>query len=407
MDYLLLAVYVASFALALAYALPLVLYGRGVRRTMTRTSDEADTDSVARAAGENVPAASIGDKPFVSVVIAARNEERDITSCLESLLDSTYPNDRFEVIVVNDGSADDTLRIASAFSSKHALQPSFRVVSVPQQGESQGVRTTGHKKAALAFGILHSRGTILALTDADCRLPAAWLDRMVESFDSRTGFVAGPVAFSYGKTIFSRIVALEFMGLAGISAGSIGIGEPASCSGASVAFRRDVYDEVGGYTQLGHLSSGDDELLMQRIDSRTNWRIRYCAHRDATVVTRPPDSVDSFLRQRTRWASKAAYYEKPLLKAMYASVYLFILSLPVLMIAAFYESALLPLGVFMLVVKIAAERRVLVPAAQFFGGQSLMRYHIPAQPFQVAYVLWAGITGLAGNYEWKSRTITR
>ena len=399
MSFLLLVVYAVSFLLALGYVLPLTYFGLGIRAALKSTAGAGHTsrrrlsDPVAR--------------PFVSVVIAARNEEAFLEACLESLIDSTYPSDRFEIIVVDDNSEDGTYEVVESFSKRCESPLSIRALAMPGKENRSRARVGGHKKQALDYGISESRGSIIALTDADCRVPREWLDLVVETFDDDTGFVAGPVVFPYGDSAFSRSVALEFMGLAGIHAGSIHAGRPVSCSGGNVAFRRAAFDEVGGYSGLEHLSSGDDEFLMLRIESHSSWDVRYCACEGAIVVTRAPETVRSFLRQRKRWASKVGFYEDRLISVMHVAVYLFVLSIPLVTLAAMWDSRFWPILFFMLCAKIGAERWVLSAATRLFDGRSLLKYHLPAQPFQIAYVLWAGMAGLLGRYVWKSRTLER
>jgi len=320
MDRITAAIYILSTLLALGYVVPLIFYGVGLRR-LIRFSPAADRSSNGTSSR----------RPFVSVVIAARNEEATLGACLDSLLASTYPANLFEVLVVDDGSTDRTHSVAERYAVQRESGVSVRIISADNPSGERS--RSGDKKAALATGILEARGNILVLTDADCVAPVDWLDLMIRTFDSDTGFVVGPVAFSYHQSAFSKTVALEFAGLAGIAAGSIGMGTPVSCSGASIAFRREAYTEVGGYTGLGHLASGDDELLMHRIDAETNWAIRYCAHSEATVVTRSVDSVGSFLMQRRRWASKVGRYENRVVSLVLVFVYLFVLSLPLVVFA--------------------------------------------------------------------------
>jgi len=406
MSSFLLAVYVSSILLAIGYVWTLAVFGAGLRGALRSAALESG-EALWPSGGARKPGSDELSRPFVSVVIAARNEEANIETCLESLLDSTYPPNRFEIIVVDDQSTDGTRRVVETFSKQLESPVSVRVEDVPAGYSSPRGQASGYKKKALSHGIAVSCGQIVALTDADCRVPRDWLNLMVGTFGPDTGFVAGPVVFDYDDSAFSRSIALEFMGFAGIHAGSIYAGRPASCSGANIAFRREAYNAVGGYSGLEHLSSGDDEFLMLRIKSQTSWNVRYCARSEATVATIAPNTVKSFLQQRRRWASKVGYYEDPLINAVHIAVYLFVLSIPLILIAAIWDNTLWPLLFIIVFAKIGAERWLLSPATRLFDGRELLRYHIPAQPFQMAYVLWAGLAGMLGNFAWKSRMLER
>jgi len=103
-----------------------------------------------------------GDLPFVSVVIPAYNEQNYIKNTLESLKKQNYPRDKYEVIVVNNASQDQTAEIAKKAGAK--------VVSEPRKGV-QHARQTGFEAA---------KGEFIASTDADDYLPPDWLSKMTQ-----------------------------------------------------------------------------------------------------------------------------------------------------------------------------------------------------------------------------------
>ena len=122
------------------------------------------------------------DRPFVSVLVPARDEERTLSACLESLRDQTYPKDRYEVILVNDHSNDRTGDIAASFANAAS---NFRVV-VP--GESSHL--TGRSNA-LAHGIDTAKGEVFLMTDADCVIPPTWVEETTKRFSADVGVVGG------------------------------------------------------------------------------------------------------------------------------------------------------------------------------------------------------------------------
>jgi cellulose synthase/poly-beta-1,6-N-acetylglucosamine synthase-like glycosyltransferase len=219
--------------------------------------------------------------------------------------------------------------------------------------------------------------------------------------------VAGPVQFYAGSSAWSRILALEFMGLSALAAGSIAQGRPFSCSGGSVGIRRSVYDAVGGYTGLEHLSSGDDEMLMHRVNKRPDWEVGYCTDRTAVVWTTSPLSAPELLMQRRRWASKAIHYEALSIRIGFLSGLLFACMLIVLSLAGFYNALYWWILAVMMCVKVLSEMSLLVVASRVFHRSGLLVYHLFVQPVHIFYVCWTGIMGLFGNYEWKGRKLLR
>ncbi|TDI73526.1 MAG: glycosyltransferase [Bacteroidetes bacterium] len=376
---------ITCLILTVAYVGPLIWAGIGFRKLFESTLDMPDGPT----------------NEFVSVVIAARNEESNIEACLSSICKSDYPSEFFEIIIVDDDSTDETVTVVRRFAQEFKGEISIRVYSSPDPP------STGQKKAALGYGIGRASGNILLLTDADCHVSRTWMSSMISSFRTDTGLVAGPVQFDYDASAWSRGLALEFMGLTALAAGSFGQGRPYSCSGASIGFRRDAYEEVGGYGGLEHLSSGDDEMLMHRIARTANWQVAYCRVPSAVVNTRPPLSLRGLLQQRRRWASKSIHYEHWSLRAGVVGGLLFMSAIIALFTAGFYNSLYWIILSLMISLKMIAEMKLLFPSARVFGRRELLRYHILVQPFHVLYVVWAGLAGLFGGFEWKGRKLVR
>ena len=112
---------------------------------------------------------------LVSVVVAARDEAAHIASCLRALLAQDYPQDRYEIIVVDDGSTDGTGHIVREFGGETA---SVRLL------RTEG---SGSKKAALSLGIAEARGEVILTTDADCQVGPRMDPRYVVALCRRGG----------------------------------------------------------------------------------------------------------------------------------------------------------------------------------------------------------------------------
>ena len=344
--------------------------------------------------------------PSVSVVIAARNEVGTIAQCLDAIFCNDYPADRFEVIVVDDFSEDDT--DDAVMQMQRRLAPSPHRLQLVRMSDS-GARA--HKKRAIAAGIAKASGTLILTTDADCTVPPSWITTLVATFESTPhstiAFVAGPARFRDGRHPLLRMQALEFLGLIAVGAGAIGAGRPILCSGTNVAYRRAVFDCYGGFSGISHLTSGDDELLMQKIHDTTPYDVQFCASPQAMVVTEPCFSLRAFLQQRQRWASKGAHYPNKRLVAFLVAVYLFYLSLLLSLLALPVVPALWPFVLGALGLKMLSEVALLVPAVLYFGQRHLLPYFFPAQLLHIPYVVVLGAAGSLGHYEWKGRRVPR
>ncbi len=241
--------------------------------------------------------------PFVTVIVPARDEAASIVACLDSIFAGDYPEDRFDVLVVDDLSRDATpdlvrrtmqrynrIAVPAGFEEEDDA-PRLRLIPMPENED----RARAHKKRAIEKGIEHARGEIILTTDADCIVPPRWIRRMTAPFDAETALVSGPVLYPTGGPA-ADVAALEFLGLVAVGAGAIGIGRPNLCNGANVAYRKAVFHDLGGFSGIDHLTSGDDELLMQKIAYTTDWRVRFCPAPDAAVLTAAPDGSARLLR---------------------------------------------------------------------------------------------------------------
>lgn len=389
----------ALLLLACYYAAVLGLFAVGFRRVRR----------VAHAGpGEAAPDAL----PFVSVVIAARNEEASIGECLERVLTGSYPPDRYEVIVVDDGSTDGTAEVVRRLQRRHrpALVPAGDATG-PDAERLRLVTTAGagssgqSKPFALARGIEAARGSLILTTDADCRVGRHWMRAMVGAFTPRTAFVSGPVRYHPAPSFFGRMQALEFLGLVAVGGGAIGVGRPNLCNSANIAYRRDVYDRLGRPGLDRPAGPGHDEVLLQRIAAETAWDVHFCARPAAVVDTDPARDVRAFMDQRRRWARQALHYPGAALTVMLVALYGCFVALLAGLLAAPFVPGIRGAVVLAFGLKTLADLSVLVPACRHFGQQHLLRVVLPAQPLHVLYLVLAVAGGALGDVHWKDRRI--
>jgi cellulose synthase/poly-beta-1,6-N-acetylglucosamine synthase-like glycosyltransferase len=246
---------------------------------------------------------STSQQPMVSVIIACRNEQEHVVALLTALAEQTYPAERYEVILSDDGSTDATAAKAMAFGCQ---QPRLQLKLVQVKNRDQVVSA---KKNALAQAIAASRGELLLFTDADCRPSPDWVAGLTACFTPDVAMVIGfsPYELPNLTKPFHRLLALEALSLAALSAGTAGWGRPASCSGRNLAYRRTVYDRVGGFTQIAQFVSGDDDLFL-KLALSAGFRVGYALAPELAVPTFLPASGGQFFHQRLRHASKGLHY---------------------------------------------------------------------------------------------------
>jgi cellulose synthase/poly-beta-1,6-N-acetylglucosamine synthase-like glycosyltransferase len=336
----------------------------------------------------------------ISVVIPARNEGRNIGACIDAILAQVYPEDLFEIIVVDDHSEDNTADLVAEYPDKN-----LRCIKLADHLED-GKPVNAFKKAAIAAGISRSNGELIVTTDADCIAPNTWLLHLAAIYEQQQpAMIVAPVIFSTNHTLVQLFQLIDFMSMQGITAAAHALNLGNMSNGANLAFRRTTFDRVGGYAGIEHLASGDDYLLTMKISRSVPGSIAYLKSVNATVRTAPQPDWRSFIQQRIRWASKSGKYNDPKLTAILILVYLFNLSFLVLGIACLFRDTLLFAMLAMLATKILAEYYFLIPVSRFFHKDWSLRYFPFLQPLHILYIITAGFLGMIGGYEWKGRKV--
>jgi cellulose synthase/poly-beta-1,6-N-acetylglucosamine synthase-like glycosyltransferase len=331
--------------------------------------------------------------PFVSVIVAARNEEAHIRTCINSLIHQTYSTDRYEIIIVNDRSEDQTASIINEYarSEKKLIPVHIHEINT----------TMSPKKWALHQGIIQARGEIILTTDADCTVQPGWITTMVRYFTPDVGLVAGfsPLNRLPRASLWYRLLHLDSLALAGVAAGSFGNGFPLTCSGRNLGYRKSVYQQVGGFGHIGQYISGDDDLFLHQIQKKTNWKCRYAIDHDSIVPANPPIGGRSFIQQRIRHASKGRYYGWKLTLGLSA---LYFMNLGFLIIL-FFPYGWIPF-LLLLGIKSLGEWILILKMALLFDQKNVLVIFPLALLLHIPYVVVFGFLGFIGKFTWKNQS---
>lgn len=335
-----------------------------------------------------------------SIIIPARNEAENIASCIESVYRNNYPEDLFEIIVVDDFSDDET---ASAVKQMSVYHPNLHLIKMKDVLQH---KINSYKKKAIETAIKQARHKWIITTDADCMVPARWLymfDEFIREYDPV--FVAAPVMFFNTGSFLSVFQCLDFISLQGITAASVGAGFHSMCNGANLAYRKDVFAEVNGFAGVDNIASGDDMLLMHKIKMKYPHRVEYLFTRKAVVKTQAMPDWKNFFNQRIRWASKSTSYSDRKIFAVLLLVYFTNLSLLLLLPAAIYDYHFLFYFIELFILKAIAELPFMYAASSFFEMRYLLKWFTPMQPVHIFYTVISGFLGKFGRYEWKGRKV--
>lgn len=333
------------------------------------------------------------------MIIPFRNESDTIIENLRCLENQNISIDKYEVIYINDCSDDDSVQKLKSSISKSNIS----VYSMENIDHERA-----HKKRAIELGMQKAIGEIIILTDADCVSKPTWISLMLSKFSNNTGLISGPVKFISSNTLFGKLQELEFSGLILSGAGLIGNGTPMICSSANLAFRKSVFDKVGGYHDLMGLSSGDDELLMQKIAYDTSYKVGYCLNKDALVSTNPNDNLKEFTQQRKRWASKGLFYKNKGIIAQLILIFLFYVGLIIqLFVGLLIDKNFLYIFIFSFLVKIFIEYSVLKKGKGILLEKISFGIFLIAEILHAPYIIYSAISGAFGNFTWKERELER
>jgi len=331
-----------------------------------------------------------------SVVIPARNEEEVIEQCLDSVLAQRYPSSLFEIILVDDFSEDKTAIIAK--------KKDVRIIHLK---EIVNNKINSYKKKAVEEGIKAAKGDYIVVTDADCIVPTDWLRTLAWMIENQKPvMIAAPVRMQGSYFSFLGLFqSLDFLSLQGITAAATGSGKMSLCNGANLCYSKEAFKEVGGFSGIDQIASGDDLLLMHKFSEKYPGRVHYCFSEDVIVQTTPEKTFKSFISQRIRWASKATVYNDKRITATLSLVYLVNLFPFLLAFAAFLSPDLGILLLVFLIIKTITELYFLIPVAKFFKQSKQLRYFAFMQPFHIVYTVLTGLLGQGRSYDWKGRKV--
>jgi len=337
-------------------------------------------------------------KTKVTVIIAVRNEEENIGNCLNAIAAQTYPAHLFEIVVVDDHSTDKT----KERTEKALSQIKVASKSISNRENSQG------KKSAISEGIKHSSGELIVITDADCQSTSKWLSTIESEYQKSGAYMlCGPVEIRCEPGLLGRFQTIELDGFSLLSGAGINIGVPLLCSGANIAYTRQLFNDVEGFKDIDHNPTGDDVLLMFKVHKKFPGKIAFLKSMDALVTTSGVASFKDFLLQRIRWASKGLYSKN--FANSFVSLLAFssnFFSVAAILVIAI-SGKLFPMLIFGLAVKILADFLLLLFAADFFNRKKLLWIFPVAELITMLYVSWVGIVSNFSSYSWKDRHYKR
>ncbi len=233
----------------------------------------------------------------ISIIVAAKNEEKNIPLLIRSVKNLDYPKDKFEVIIADDNSVDGTYSVADKLISG---ENNFRLYKV-------GNKILPGKKGALSFGIGRSRSEHILITDSDCRPEPRWLKIFAGMFGHGYDFIFGIAPFTQNKNLVNKLSCFENMRgwLLTLTAAKLGL--PYSAAARNFGFKKSSFEKIKGYTNTSETLSGDDDLLLREA-YKNHLKIGVAASRDSFVFSFAKENFKDYFLQKSRHVKTSLHY---------------------------------------------------------------------------------------------------
>ncbi|MES2747721.1 MAG: glycosyltransferase [Bacteroidota bacterium] len=339
-------------------------------------------------------------KTTFSIIVPFRNEAKNLPRLLASISNLNYPEELFELILVDDFSKDNSERVYINWRVQNGhiettLLENLRLSNSP-------------KKDAIARTIPIIKHEWMITTDADCIVDKDWLltlDNCIQQNKSRsvgTEMIVGAVVYSTKNNWFHHFQQMDLLSLQATTIGSFGLGKPFMCNGANFAYTKKFFQELGGFSGINNRASGDDVMLLQKAVKHNLDKVHYLKNDALIVKTKPENDLFALFMQRVRWASKTTGYSSSYAKLLAVVVLLMNLSLVVGYWWLFVGCLDWKLFLIGFLIKYGVDYVLLFKANTYLRKGKFL---LPLAS-SLVYPLFCSVVGiysLFGNFTWKGR----
>lgn len=362
-----------SIFLSLLYSVLLIILAVGFFRTIKRSKAKPSEMDLG-----------------VSVVIAFRNEFKNLPTLVQALNNQTMTKEKWEVIFIDDNSNDGS----AEFLNSIGINFHFKIIKL------EGL---AGKKQALIQGIQNAKFNLVAITDADCIPSSTWVQSALESTGNCV-LIQSPVIVDFENSVVGMFEALDYASLMAVSAGSFGVGMPVIAASANLAFRKDLV-EVSDKSIRVEVFSGDDMFLLHSAKQDFRHRLMFNFSTAGFVKTKFDGGFGGMINRRKRWASKASAYTDTDTIVVASAVLLFNLWIVGLAALSIFGYSNVWLLLIVWCVKVFSDLFLLFPYLIKTNQLKLMLVFLPLQLIYPFYISYSAVAGLFGGQHWKGRQI--
>ena len=330
----------------------------------------------------------LSPKTKFTIIIPFRDEAENLPHLLNSFSKLNYPNDLFEVILVDDCSGEE-FKVQS-LKFKVSVIKNIRVSNSP-------------KKDAILTAIQFVKTEWIITTDADCVVNKNWLltlDNYIQN--QEVSMIAGAVTYDCNHLFLHHFQQLDLASLQGATIGSFGLRKGFMCNGANFAYTKSFFLELDGFEGNDRIASGDDVFLLQKAMAKFPEKVHYLKSKNNIVLTKPVDNWKSLFYQRVRWASKTSSYQSRF--GIGLGLVVLVGNICWLMAVGCWLLNLMPFLIIALLflLKFSVDSLLIYKTNRFLTKHK-MRYLILSSFLYPFFSTSVAIYSLFGKYEWKGR----
>ena len=323
------------------------------------------------------------DLPNVSVLVSCRNESKDLPGCIDSLIALDYPNNKLQIIFIDDFSTDSTPEILTEAASQNLNVEFYSSKYFPKTHLEAKAR-------GISFAASKAAGEWLFVTDADCRVPNSWIKNMLDGIDSKTGIITGPME-TLNPTYIGSLEKIVGLGKMVFAFGIAGFNISMFALGPNMAIRKKAYENAGG------LESADfkiaEDIALFKMAQNNGYKTKYHFDKSTLVKLTPVSNFKQLTSQQVRWL-KGGFEGKNSHIIEFVIMVLFLLFFPLLLVLAYLFFVDLAFALQFFLLKSLSETIMMFIIKLRFKSKGLFRLLPLAFIYSLFIYTWLPIASL-------------
>lgn len=331
-----------------------------------------------------------------SVIIPFRNEAKYLPGLLDSISKLAYDTSLFEVLLVDDGSTDNSIQIIESFKQQF---PQLIITVLKNNRYSNSP-----KKDAISTAIKHTTHNWVISTDADCIVPQQWLKSYSDFINTyNPNMVVAPVSFIPEIAFLKQFQHIDFLSMQGATIGGFGMQQPFMANGANLAYKKELFLKLNGFENNNTIASGDDVFLLENFIAYKKEKTLFLKDRNALVTTFPVETWRALINQRKRWAAKATHFSNVFTKIVGVLVFLANCSAILSMLMLVYNYNF----IWLFLLKVTIDTVLIFKTSKLYQHNIAIAAFLKTIVFYPFFTAFVALSSLTTTFEWKGRAFKK